>query len=441
MQQVPPPQPQQQDFMGMMKEAAVRGDQKAMEMMVYFKKKEQESAVEAEMGGEVAALRKQLEKLEGMQKKAALLITSEEPTTRRPIDISRVMVPELDLSSAGTAQNSLYLFESLLSTLEIPSVGGTALQQKQLTQLVDKWCAKRSEVITSLRSTFEAGGSGYQRFTHVVKNFIRPKVAKRDIDPEKDVAEYHYSKLFRGTGMHFSEKLLEFKEMISRLPVKVRGDAAHWIRRIERKAGCQLLLYMDRVVQEELEDGTAEFEKSEIRKDWIVFSAVMAKAIDVKRQFDDEENAAGALSMPSTHTPATNAHSMSPGGRGCQCDGRHCPRNEDKEAMCDIFGDPPMSRIKTMMDLHPAYRAYVDLRRSKEKRRQLHWLQLTEQQREKERMWLSQRKKSREGREQEQAQEPAPATNAHSASSTEQQDMLDKGMEMLQQMRAGFGME
>ena len=87
------------------------------------------------------------------------------------------------------------------------------------------------------------------------------------------------------------------------------------------------------------------------------------------------------------------------------------------------------------------YRAYVDLRRSKEKRRQLHWLQLTEQQREKERMWLSQRKKSREGREQEQAQEPAPATNAHSASSTEQQDMLDKGMDMLQQMRAGFGME
>jgi leucyl aminopeptidase (aminopeptidase T) len=61
MQQVPPPQPQQQDFMGMMQEAAVRGDQKAMEIMVYFKKKEQESAVEAEMGSEVAALRKQLE--------------------------------------------------------------------------------------------------------------------------------------------------------------------------------------------------------------------------------------------------------------------------------------------------------------------------------------------------------------------------------------------
>jgi len=150
MQQVPPPQPQQQDFMGMMKEAAVRGDQKAMKMMVYFKKKEQELAVEAEMGGEVAALRRQLEKLGSMQKKAALLVTTEEPTTHRPIDISRVMVPELDLSSAGTAQNSLYLFESLLSTLEIPSVGGTALQQKQLTQLVDKWCAKRSEVITSL---------------------------------------------------------------------------------------------------------------------------------------------------------------------------------------------------------------------------------------------------------------------------------------------------
>ena len=105
--------------------------------------------------------------------------------------------------------------------------------------------------------------------------------------------------------------------MISRLPVKVR-DAAHWIKRIERKAGYQLLFYMNQVVQEELEDGTAEFEKSEIRKDWTAFSTVMAKAIDVKRQFDDEDNAAGALGMPSAHTPATNAHSMSSGGRGCK---------------------------------------------------------------------------------------------------------------------------
>ena len=47
-------------------EAAIRGDQQAIEMMVYFKKTDQESAVEAEMGGEVDALRKQLEKLESM---------------------------------------------------------------------------------------------------------------------------------------------------------------------------------------------------------------------------------------------------------------------------------------------------------------------------------------------------------------------------------------
>ena len=128
--------------------------------------------------------------------------------------------------------------------------------------------------------------------------------------------------------------------MISHLPVKVRGDAAHWTKRIERKAGCQLLFYMKQVVQEELEEGTAELEKSEIRNDWTAFSTVMAKAIDVKRQFDEEENAAEALDMPSAHTPATNAHSMSPGGRGCQCDGRHCPRNEDKEAnQCATYSE------------------------------------------------------------------------------------------------------
>ena len=56
-------------------------------------------------------------------------------------------------------------------------------------------------------------------------------------------------------------------------------------------------------------------------------------------------------------------------------------------------------------------------------------------------MWLSQRKKSRKECEQAQTQEPAPAANAHGVYSTEQQDMLDKGLDMLQQMRAGFGME
>jgi hypothetical protein len=34
-----------------------------------------------------------------------------------------------------------------------------------------------------------------------------------------------------------------------------------------------------------------------------VRSTVMAKAIDAKKQFDEEENAAGALGMPSAHNP------------------------------------------------------------------------------------------------------------------------------------------
>ena len=49
-----------------------------MEMMVYFKKKEMESAAEAEMGDEIAALRKQLEKLEF---KKLAVVTTDEPTT------------------------------------------------------------------------------------------------------------------------------------------------------------------------------------------------------------------------------------------------------------------------------------------------------------------------------------------------------------------------
>jgi class 3 adenylate cyclase len=69
------------------------------------------------------------------------------------------------------------------------------------------------------------------------------------------VATYDYSKLFSETGMEFTTKLLNLRELISRLPADVRASAKYWIKRIKKKAGTELLNNLDRVMKEEEEEG------------------------------------------------------------------------------------------------------------------------------------------------------------------------------------------
>jgi hypothetical protein len=67
-------------------------------------------------------------------------------------------VPELDLSGAGVAQNSLFLFESLLSTLELPSVGGDSTTAETVDSARRQMVCEEERSHHSLRSTFETGG-------------------------------------------------------------------------------------------------------------------------------------------------------------------------------------------------------------------------------------------------------------------------------------------
>jgi hypothetical protein len=64
----------------------------------------------------------------------------EEERNDRKIDVSRVKVTPISISTASKAQNSQYLFMGQLEELNVPTSGGTAEQGKQLKQLVDKWC-------------------------------------------------------------------------------------------------------------------------------------------------------------------------------------------------------------------------------------------------------------------------------------------------------------
>ena len=90
----------------------------------------------------------------------------EEERKDRKIDVSRVKVTPIDVSTALRAQNSQHLFMGQLEELNVSSSGGTAEQSKQLKQLVDKWCCERN--------TFESGGSGAERLEHAVASFILP---------------------------------------------------------------------------------------------------------------------------------------------------------------------------------------------------------------------------------------------------------------------------
>jgi hypothetical protein len=121
--------------------------------------------------------------------------------------------------------------------------------------VVEKWCCEGEPIITSLRNTFESGGSGAERLEHVVACFIQPKQQQRDVEPEGEVAAYNYRKLMAGTGTDFHSELLNFKEKVARLPKGVKADPPYWINRIKEKTSDGLLAVFERQVKEEMKTG------------------------------------------------------------------------------------------------------------------------------------------------------------------------------------------
>ena len=352
-QLAPTPPQQVEDKMAALQAAAASGDLQTARWIV---KCIEQEAVHNEK-------EKQMDEMRKLLQQGALLTKKRQETTEPPPpktnDISRIQLIDIDISSARAAQNSQYLFLSLLKQLKIPLVGGTQTQAEDLSLLIDKWCAKQPDIITSLRNTFMDGGTGADRLRHIERNFIQPKVAKRDTDPEGAIASYDYTKLFSETGMEFQAELLNYRELISRLPADVRASAKYWIKRIKHKAGTELLNNLDRAMREEEEEGDGSISVMSVSRDWTDFAYMMAKAIDIKRQYDS------AQEFNPRQQPKIAAHTsdeqqqVSRPGNCTKCDGSLCPYRVSQENECDVYGKMTMSRAAEIMN-KVGYKYHVD---------------------------------------------------------------------------------
>jgi hypothetical protein len=172
------------------------------------------------------------------------------------------------------------------------------------------------------------GGTGADSLRRIERNFIQPKVATRDTDPEGAIASYDNTKLFSETGMEINAELLNYRELISRLPTDAKASANCWIKRIKKTAGTELLNNLDRAMREEEESRRrgrrVDFSYVSSR-DWTNFAYMMAKAIDIKRQYDLAQEF-------NTHQPPRIAAHTSDGqeevsrpGNCKKCDGSQCP--------------------------------------------------------------------------------------------------------------------
>ena len=371
----------------------------------------------------------------------------EEERKDRNVDVSRVKVTPISVSTASKAQNSQYLFMGQLEELNVPTTGGTSEQSKQLKQLVDKWCCESEPIITSLRNTFESGGSGAERLEHVVASFIMPMQQQRDVDPEGAVARYDYSKLMAGTGTDFHSELLNFKEKVARLPRGVRADPAYWINRIKEKTSDGQLAAFEREVKSEEKSGNGGVQH-DADHEWITFSRVMSKAIDTQRK----RNAKSAAEQQMTPYGLA-AHGLGAGGRQQQggrptacdlCDGFKCPHESDANSPCDVYAfSVSQHRAKEIID-DPPLKAFVDRNRKRYGKAPINYPQPTEQQKQKMEQYDAHREtlfatKGKGGKGGSAQAGRPPAANAHSEQSTYEQQ-LDEGLERLEKLREQFGM-
>ena len=192
-----PPSPQQPTWLAQVQEAAMSGDPSALQMVKTFWSNQGGQ----ELGGRSESSTRttlhssghhstELAEPKGASKELERRIETLIESTKKQLDLTRVVVDKIDISTAEKALNAKYNFFSLLEQLEVPAEGGTKeqdRQQRQLRLLVDRWGKGNDDITSSLRNTFDEGGTGEERLVHVVITFILPMIQRRDVDPEGEM--------------------------------------------------------------------------------------------------------------------------------------------------------------------------------------------------------------------------------------------------------------
>ena len=154
--------------------------------------------------------------------------------------------------------------------------------------------------------------------------------------------------------MDFHSELLNFQEEIVRLPKGVRADPAYWINRVKEKSSDGLLASFERQVKEEVKTGNggAQFDAD---NEWIAFSRIMSKAIDIQKR----RNVKSATEQQLTPYGLA-AHGMRTGGR--QQPGGRPPACD----LCDVDSNARTKAMPTThaMYLHSVYRSTAQRRSS-----------------------------------------------------------------------------
>tara|TARA_B110000046_G_scaffold59395_1_gene66693 strand:+ start:375 stop:1949 length:1575 start_codon:yes stop_codon:yes gene_type:complete len=377
-----PPSPQQPTWLAQVQEAAMNGDPSALQMVITFWSNQggQELGGRSEFSCDLAEPK-------GARKELERRIETLMESKKKQLDLTRVVVDKIDVSTAEKALNAKYNFFSLLEQLDVPTEGGTKEQDKQLRLLVDRWSKGNEDITSSLRNTFDEGGTGEERLAHVVITFVLPMTQRRDVDPEGEMGKHDFSKLYSGSGLKFHSELLILRDMIKRLPMAVRATPTHWIKRIKGMASVETKAYFEEVLQEELEEGKSRVTKELVKTDWNQFSQVMSKALDLQQKSSKKREELQSPYGLAAHTgpPAMGGGRPPAGGReavtGCDlCDGYKCPHKFDQAKPCDVHSvSVSQARCAEIID-DPSLKAYVDGGRFHNKKNPLNYPQPTESQ-------------------------------------------------------------
>ena len=114
------------------------------------------------------------------------------PDAVRALDISKLSIPLLDISTSDAASNSVFLLSGLLQSVGLLSAAYnhnqgsfTDTDYKNVRTIMMRFIGKNDEIITDLRTKFmETGGTGPEVFHRVLTNFLYPKIYETS-DPDK----------------------------------------------------------------------------------------------------------------------------------------------------------------------------------------------------------------------------------------------------------------